>query len=116
MIQFVSLKLKAIRGGVPETFIWEGEKEEDGNITYDKFLDMLAYFKVTLNSIEKSALLKELDEEQILIKLKNQTWVNPKQLLKVLKIPLPGDKDVPKLSLQKKRTIQVKDNSDLDHE
>lgn len=50
-----------------ETFIRQGEKEDDGLISEGLMFDMLQYFKIVLNSIEKNQLMKELTDEGILI-------------------------------------------------
>lgn len=77
MIAFVASKL-AEKQNVAETFIWQGEKEEDGLISEGLMFDMLQYFKIILNSIEKNQLIKELTDEGITIPHKSGSRINPK--------------------------------------
>ena len=91
MIEYVSKKLKISKKKVAETIIREGEKEDDGMIGFNLLLKMLEYFEVWLNSIEQNALIKELGEEGILIKLKGDDRMKPWILLKLLGVPLPEE-------------------------
>ena len=77
MIAYVASKL-ADKDKVADTFMRQAEKEEDGLISEGLMFDMIQYFKITLNSIEKNQLIKELTDEGITIPHKTGSWINPK--------------------------------------
>jgi len=77
MISYVSQKLKS-EPKVADTFIRQGEKEDDGLMSDGLMFDMFAYFKLSLNSIEKNTLIKELQEEGVLIPCKEGFWMKPR--------------------------------------
>jgi len=72
--------------------------------------DMIGHFKIILNSIEKSQLIKELTDEGITITHKNGIRINPKLLLRKFKISIPGEEKAP---IKKKLTLLKTEETSL---
>lgn len=75
---------------------------------------VISYYKIELNSIEKNSLLKEMDDEGLITKVKSDERVHVARFLKICKIVSASGPDTKGAPIEKKWTLVKLETLNMD--